>query len=604
MDAINKELKDQTRSAAFSIRHTAVKELAVHSSRQAIELLAGMLIDENNSVVQSAVRAIVEIGSIEAIEHMILLLKSDNARLRNLAIEVLSHIGASALPRVTELLGDFDPDIRKFAIDILKTMSTHDIQDALVRALYDDNVNVAADAAEVLGHLGLKAAVPFLIECLEKEPWLKSAAIRSLGRIGGANALKTLLKVSQKEESIILFCVVTALGDIADPKGLSYLAQIFNTSDPVLTFAAAHAVEKSLSKAGEKDIQKAKDVIKAKRLISMLQIRNTDHIRSAVRLLGFFREKSAMPAILKLYVKPKQDLFEDIEGAILNIRPDKLAPILNIIEDPKQPDDIKISLVRVLKKLNDINAYDALALCLENSREALAVEIIRTMGSLGDPRSVDILHNGLTDPAEAIRKACVVGLATFKQPGSVLPLCNMALDESDDVRMAAAKTLRQYDHVQLVEMIQNLLNMDRPESLCFGLSMIKEDNTIDFQKEICRLCSHDSDEVKKNAVKKAGNLKTKMAFESIVPLFSDKNPKVRLAGIRTLENFPKFDIEKLLLKAVGSDKDVWNRYEAVKLIGKMNLIHLKTDLTRLLENSPELIKDDIQKIIKGLNSDD
>lgn len=603
MGAISKTLIDQSKSGDPSMREKAAKKLGSHLSCQAVDLLAGMLTDADNTVVHQAARSLAEIGSGDAIESMIVLLDSENARLRNLAIEILSRIGEPALPRVTELLGDLDPDVRKFAIDILKSMTIPDTRDALIRSLYDNNVNVAADAAEILGDLRIKSAVPFLIECMQREPWLRCAAMRSLGKIGGKDAVKALLNVSQNEESIIVFCVVTALGDSEDPRGINYLADIFKNQDPILTFAAAHALEKILTNVNQEEIQRAKALIRPKPLISMLQVRNIDHIGSAVRLLGIFKEKSAIPVILNLYKKSKPELFTDIENALSNIGPDQLEPLIDMIKNPMTNDRVKISMVRLLRDINGKKTYEVLEPFLKDCSEELAVEIIHTMAGTGDQRAVERFHDCLDDPLDAIRKAAAEGLAEFAASESLILLVSLAMDESSQVRRAAATSLQKYGHDRLKETIQNLLKKTEPRELNFGLMMIKKDHVKAYENEICRLCSHKNAEIKKTAIRKTGFLKTRMAFESITPLIEDKDAKIRRAVIRVLENFSEFPISNILLNAAESDNDVWNRYEAIKIIGKANLGHLKTDLENLFETSPEPIQDLMKEVIGGLSLD-
>ena len=79
----------------------------------------------------------------------------------------------------------------------------------LPERLTGTGASVAASAAEALGTAGTPRAVSYLVECLSGEPWLRCAAFRSLGEIGGEEALDAILSLGPREEGTVLFCAIT-----------------------------------------------------------------------------------------------------------------------------------------------------------------------------------------------------------------------------------------------------------------------------------------------------------------------------------------------------------------------------------------------------------
>ena len=249
MSKIPSKLKEKITSFDPRMREEAAGELCDYPTPESLEHLKKMLSDDSSQVVYAATRSIVSIGSREAVEEIIPLLNSEDARLRNLAIEIISRIGIVAIPQVAGLLNDRDRDIRKFAVDTLKMMETEEAEEPLIRALFDGDVNVAIEAAEALSRVGTQRAVPYLIQCLQREPWLKGAVLKSLGEIGGEEALKSIVATSFEEESVVLFCAVTALQSIGDSRGIDFLINLLEKRNSSLESQVIQAIASILQNA-------------------------------------------------------------------------------------------------------------------------------------------------------------------------------------------------------------------------------------------------------------------------------------------------------------------------------------------------------------------
>lgn len=123
----------------------------------------------------------------EDFEEMFKLLKSDNAYLRNAAIEFLKQYGSEAKGFLEELMNSEDRDIRIFAINILGDVRFEDSVDMLRRfILKEKDINALVTAIDYLGEVGEKQDIP-LLEALKKEiddDYVKFAIDLAIKRIG------------------------------------------------------------------------------------------------------------------------------------------------------------------------------------------------------------------------------------------------------------------------------------------------------------------------------------------------------------------------------------------------------------------------------------
>ena len=123
----------------------------------------------------------------EDFEEMFKLLKSDNAYLRNAAIEFLKHYGKEAKGFLEELMDSEDRDIRIFAINILGDVRFEDSLDMLRRFIVKEkDINALVTAIDYLGEIGDKSDIA-LLESLKNETdddYVKFAIDLAIKRIG------------------------------------------------------------------------------------------------------------------------------------------------------------------------------------------------------------------------------------------------------------------------------------------------------------------------------------------------------------------------------------------------------------------------------------
>jgi HEAT repeat protein len=143
-------------------RRWAARDLASHP--EATAALCAHLEEEADLSVRSALfTSLSTIGGPEVAETLIGLLRTEDAGLRNGAIEVLAGLPDVVAPRIEALLHDADGDVRIFTVNLLGELKHPRVPTWLTQVLLEDSaVNVVGAALEVLTEVATVESLPVL----------------------------------------------------------------------------------------------------------------------------------------------------------------------------------------------------------------------------------------------------------------------------------------------------------------------------------------------------------------------------------------------------------------------------------------------------------
>lgn len=167
-------------------RRWAARDLAQHPDA-APALVERLSVESEPSVTQVILTSLTLIGDETAVAGLSECLRSEDAMLRNAAIEAMKQLPDEVAPWMGRLLEDPDPDVRIFAVDVLESLRHPQVEEWLIRVITQDaHVNVCATAVDLLGEVGSERAKPALLALKQRfaaEPYIQFAADLALKRI-------------------------------------------------------------------------------------------------------------------------------------------------------------------------------------------------------------------------------------------------------------------------------------------------------------------------------------------------------------------------------------------------------------------------------------
>jgi HEAT repeat protein len=162
---------------------------ALSAMPNAVAVVCAHLADEPNLSVRSIIlTGLIVNKSPAVVDGLLPLLRSEDANLRNGAIEALQQMPDEVAPRVEAMLADADSDVI-FAIDVLAALP-HPMVPAWLRHVVttDPHVNVCAEALDALAEVGEPSAIPALEALVDRFPnvaFIQFAVDAAVRRIRG-----------------------------------------------------------------------------------------------------------------------------------------------------------------------------------------------------------------------------------------------------------------------------------------------------------------------------------------------------------------------------------------------------------------------------------
>lgn len=170
-------------------RYRAALDLSRYPDDDVVDCLVERLTREPSRAVQEAiVSSLIAIGTETVVARCAELLRSDDAYVRNAAVEVLQVLEDRSLGTVRRLLDDEDPDVRILAVNVLGELRCKEAVELLRRVVASDpEINVVVAAVEFLGEMGLRQEDRETIRAAVErfaDPYLAFAAETALKKMG------------------------------------------------------------------------------------------------------------------------------------------------------------------------------------------------------------------------------------------------------------------------------------------------------------------------------------------------------------------------------------------------------------------------------------
>jgi HEAT repeat protein len=241
----------QLRSRDAETRARAARKLGIAGRTGAIEALGQLLNDEDLRVRSAAVEALGTIGGPRVAPLLLGALRSagetradsEGTALRDRLVDALASVGEPALAGLVEAVHDRQPSVREAAARVLGRIGGKEGIEALGGALSDDRSNVRQAAAAGLALAGGPTALRALQAALaHKDPATRRAGAEALGRLEDPAAVPALVRTMSDRERAVREAAAAALAAARTPDAMEALLSSLRSEDRETRQVAAGAL--------------------------------------------------------------------------------------------------------------------------------------------------------------------------------------------------------------------------------------------------------------------------------------------------------------------------------------------------------------------------
>lgn len=576
----------EVREAAFAAAEDRVEE--------AIPALAGLLRSTNLGVQEAADMALRKIGGSRAVAAVIPLLRSDEAPVRNLSMDLLRALGGQDLPAVIGLLHDDDPDIRIFASDILGACGSPLAVAPLCEAmLKDPEVNVRYQAAVSLGDLGRPEAVRCLNQALADEEWVQYSVIEALAKIRDDSSVGALVAAMHKSSDLVASMIAEALGEMGNVKAVPLLLRYMDKSSTALRNKIVKAVVQILGGRSLNLLSLAEKEKFREYLLVALEDEEADIQDAAIAGLGHVGGAAAAAAVLGLAARMDPDRStERLEAAVRALATIGLAPALEDAVRAGAPEACRVA-VEVLSRLRSPEAARLLMeVFWDRERDVQRLILVALKN-----RSVEGLAGFLVQVLERHKDGTVIksaltvlgGLAPDPAVGERL---YAFLDHPyDDVKEAALEACIAVGGPAMADRFRGLFAAEDPVQRLMAVYAMGKLGPENFIAELNRALEDEVPDIRKVALEAFSGLcvlDLPACLPSVVAKLSDENRDVRLTVVDLMGSCPGPEVDPYLLAAL-TDGDDWVRVRAVEALGLRRSREATPRLVELLADPNKLL---------------
>lgn len=403
-------LKKILRSEDARLRQIAVEVLKLIATNEAIELLLSAARDEDSSVRKAVANSLQSVFFFSDINND----EDGNG---------LSHVEANnrklAVKSLIATLRDEDAEVRAVAASSLTNYHDEGAVPYLETALHDESKDVRANAARTLGFIRSKASVGPLLRALEdEESEVRAGAAVALGQLGSATPVDPLLNALLDEDGRVRRRAVIALGNI-----------------------------------GSKSV--------VDQLLNALQDEDYEMRKCAAIALGQIGEESTFEPLLEALEDGEALVREHVIESLSRIGGERSLEALSLALD----DDggiVRISATEEIAKIGSEKSVDLLAIALRDLDINVTRRAAQALGKIGSEHAIEILIGALQHENHNTRSYAAEALAQIEAQSVVAAIFHVICDPRSDLRPFASWYLAKCDEFKLRAAIISSLANEKP----------------------------------------------------------------------------------------------------------------------------------------------
>ncbi|NBB75374.1 MAG: HEAT repeat domain-containing protein [Bacteroidetes bacterium] len=227
-----------------SVRYAALDDLREKASpRVMARAAAPLLADPDPGLRERAARLLATLSAPErAAQEVAPYITHSDITARNLAGEVLVDLGPPAIDALAPFLRHDDPDVRKFAIDLLAQLPANALADDIAAALDDADANVRLAAVDALGALQATAYADALRDLYDREPLARPDIIQAMGAFGEDADLDVLERGLKDNHPVVQLASAEALASHDAPEVIDLLLDQLDRVNPMARPIVLHSI--------------------------------------------------------------------------------------------------------------------------------------------------------------------------------------------------------------------------------------------------------------------------------------------------------------------------------------------------------------------------
>ena len=235
-EAITEALIEALTATDETLRSSAARALAdLKDPGAGTALLQTLEIAQDPFVLEAVLHALRNLQYEPALSAGLRLLHHTEPGVRREAVGLLGYLRHQASMQVIgeKALSDTEPEVRRQAVAALIGGEPSTVRRYVVGALSDENWQVRAESAAVLGRLRLVESIEPLIQAAADPVWqVREKVAQALGTLGARQAIPALGRCAADPVSNLRKSAIAALGEIGDPAAVPHLDSALEDTDP------------------------------------------------------------------------------------------------------------------------------------------------------------------------------------------------------------------------------------------------------------------------------------------------------------------------------------------------------------------------------------
>lgn len=296
-------------------------------------------------------------------------------------------------------------------------------------------------------------------------------------------------------------------------------------------------------------------------LILALASKNIPVAVAAIKSLVIFSTPAAHKALTDFLLKCPDEVKLAAAEKVLASVVELLSPAL-LKEYEQLGNDRKAWILKFLAEAGAVQALPQFISALDKDPLGLGLYGVKGLGVVGSEEAVAVLEKHLKNPEWFLRKRIVEALGQAKAPNAVPPLVRSLVDPAVQVRSGTIEALSKVGHLDIPYLIKQLESGDR-----------------DLKVNLIRVMGHIHD------IRLLGPMVKNLSDRSMLVFSLDA-----LGDLGFTEAAPS--IEPFL-----TDKEWFNRLNAIEALGKLPLPNLYALAETLLEDENDMVRNSAKRIM-------